>query len=221
MFSTLADTYELVNHVLTLGFDVVWRRKLARMAGGGMRWLDVCSGTGETAIYLNRRARDGTRVFGVDFCVPMVRKASSKPEADGISFSIADATSLPFGDETFDLVTISFATRNLDVHRDALLESLREFRRVLVSGGRFLNLETSQPRSRLVRAFFHKYVRLFVKPVGELISGSKAGYAYLSHTIPRFYTAPQLGEIIEEAGFARVSFKPMLCGIVAIHEAVK
>jgi demethylmenaquinone methyltransferase/2-methoxy-6-polyprenyl-1,4-benzoquinol methylase len=183
--------------------------------------MDVCSGTGETAAYLSRLAEKNTMVVAADFCSPMIRKATQKPEADQIVFTIADASALPFRDETFDLVAISFATRNINLNRKALIQYLREFYRILKPGGRFVNLETSQPSSRLVRRLFHLYVRLAVAPLGYMISGSRSGYVYLSRTIPRFYSADGLAHIIRQAGFARVGFHSMMFGVVAIHEATK
>jgi demethylmenaquinone methyltransferase/2-methoxy-6-polyprenyl-1,4-benzoquinol methylase len=98
---------------------------------------------------------------------------------------------------------------------------LREFNRVLKPGGRFVNLETSQPASGAFRWLFHLYVKLFVKPVGSLISGSKAGYGYLANTIPRFYRAEQLAAIMEEAGFTISGVRRLTLGAAAIHECVK
>jgi demethylmenaquinone methyltransferase/2-methoxy-6-polyprenyl-1,4-benzoquinol methylase len=118
-------------------------------------------------------------------------------------------------------VTISFATRNINVSKKILVERLKEFQRILKPGGRFVNLETSQPPSRLIRRIFHLYVRFTVNRLGSGISGSKAGYAYLAQTIPRFYYAGELAEIMRQAGFTRVSIHPMLFGVAAIHRGVK
>lgn len=223
IFSDVSQTYDITNHVLTWGLDIPWRRQAAKLAtaDGGTRWMDICSGTGDTAVHLRRLAKKKAMVIAADFCVPMLRKAMQKPGADQIVFTNADASALPFRDETFDLIAISFATRNINVTRDNLIQCFREFYRVLRPGGRFVNLETSQPRSALIRKIFHLYVRIIVKPLGYVISGSKRGYTYLSHTIPRFYEADQLVDIIRQAGFERVEFRPMMFGIVAIHKAIK
>ena len=166
MFAQVPETYELVNHVLTLGMDMLWRRKAARMAaqGGGTRWLDVCSGTGEMAVYLSRLSGDQTSVYATDFCAPMLNKARSKPDAKHISFAVGDTRALPFPDDSFDLVTISFATRNINVTSEHLADCLREFHRVLKPEGRFINLETSQPTCRVLKSLVHLYVRTFVAP---------------------------------------------------------
>lgn len=223
IFSEVPQTYELVNHVLTFGLDSLWRRKAARIAaaGGGKLWLDVCSGTGEMAVCLSRLAGQNTKVIAADFSLPMLNKIREKPEGSKIFFTLADASSLPFPDCTFDLVTISLGTRNLNVRRETLIESFREFYRVLKPGGRFVNLETSQPPAGLMRKLFHLYVRLVVKNIGSLLSGSKAGYSYLSYTIPRFYRADELADIMRQAGFDEVSFNRVILGVAAIHEAVK
>lgn len=223
LFSEVSDTYELVNHVLTFGLDILWRRKVAKVAAleGGKRWIDVCSGTSEMAVYLSRLAKRDTMVFAADFSIPMIRKATVKKEAHQISFIIADVNALPFREGTFGLLTISFATRNINISREILLQCFRGFHRILRPGGRFVNLETSQPSSWVIRRLFHLYVRLTVKPLGYFISGSRVGYTYLSHTIPRFYDAAELADIMGQAGFLKVSYHPMMFGAVAIHKAVK
>lgn len=223
IYREVPRTYELVNHVLTFGLDVRWRKKAAGFAAsaGGARWMDVCTGTGEMVVNLGELAPDGTKVFGTDFSAPMVRKAAAKPEAGSINFTIADIASLPFPGNTFDLITISFATRNINKNRDFLVRCLREFHRVLRPGGSFVNLETSQPNSRILRRLFHLYIRLFVSRVGERISGSKSGYRYLSNTIPRFYDAPEFADIIHAAGFESVNYEQMMFGAAAIHRGLK
>ena len=190
IFAEVPRTYDLINRLLTFGLDTKWRRKAAKIASieGGMKWIDVCSGTGEMAIALLRRAQNGTSIYVSDFS---------------------------------DLVTISFATRNINSKRTHLNECLLEINRVLKPGGRFINLETSQPASMFIRWFFHLYARTIIKITGRLISGSKAAYNYLSYTIPRFYTAEELSDIIRQAGFTDVITYRMAFGIAAVHKAIK
>jgi len=115
IFSEAAETYELVNHILTLGFDILWRKKAAREAvrAKGFLWLDVCSGTGEMALYLSRLADEKVKIVSADFCHPMIAKAREKRNIQNLSFVLAESGQLPFADRTFNLVTISFATRNI------------------------------------------------------------------------------------------------------------
>ncbi|MCX5998573.1 MAG: class I SAM-dependent methyltransferase [Chloroflexi bacterium] len=206
IYFEISSRYELANHVMTCGQDILWRRKTARIAakGGGTVWIDICSGTGELAAYLRRLADKTTTIAAAD-----------------LSFLLAEAGSLPFRDSTFDLVTTSFATRNISVNRDVLTRCFREFHRILKTGGRFVSVETSQPPSNCARTLYHLYVGLAVRPIGTLVSGSGGSYAYLSQTIARFYSADELVRILREAGFAKAEFHRVLLGVVAIHEATK
>jgi demethylmenaquinone methyltransferase/2-methoxy-6-polyprenyl-1,4-benzoquinol methylase len=220
---SVSSTYELVNHILTFGFDALWRRKAAQFAAapGGTEWADMCTGTGEMAVYLRRLAPAGTSIHAVDLSLPMMAEAMKKPEAQGIDFVVSDVKALDFPDDSLDLLTISFATRNINLNRELLIQTLAEFHRVLKPGGRFINLETSQPSSLLIRRLFHFYVRLVVKPIGGLISGSFTGYAYLAHTIPRFYPPEELSSLLCQAGFKNVAYKKLLFGVAAIHQGMK
>lgn len=223
IFSDIATHYELVNHVLTFGLDIPWRKQASMIAAsdGGSLWLEVCSGTGEMSAILQKLASPETRLVLSDFSFPMASKARSKTGLQEASISLADSCSLPFPDNTFDLIVISFATRNIAGTSTRLLTFLREFHRVLKSGGRFVNLETSQPRSGLVRILYHLYTKSVVKTLGRLISGSRAGYDYLSSSVERFFDAKDLSSIIKESGFSKVSFATLSLGAVAIHKAVK
>jgi demethylmenaquinone methyltransferase/2-methoxy-6-polyprenyl-1,4-benzoquinol methylase len=188
---------------------------------GGTRWLDACGGTGEMAANLLRSAGPDTNIFVADFSDAMIRRSIEKPALRRIILALADVKALPFRDDTFDLVTISFATRNINVTEDHLMQSLREFYRILKPGGVFVNLETSQPSSLIIKRLFHLYVRLFVRPLGHLFSGSRTGYAYLARTIPRFHDAEDYADIIQRAGFGKIDVHRLMLGAVAIHRAVK
>ena len=223
MFTAVPPTYRILNQLLTLGQDNVWRKRAARLAasGGGRRWLDACGGTGEMAIELSRLANYGTSIFVADFSLPMMGKAREKSGAKNIIFTLANMKCLPFQSDTFDVITISFATRNLSISQDNLLQCLGEFQRVLKPGGLFVNLETSQPRWTPIRRLFHLYVKATVKPIGRLISGSENAYSYLSHSIRHFYSPEELAEIIRQAGLREIGFKRMFLGSAAIHKAIK
>jgi demethylmenaquinone methyltransferase/2-methoxy-6-polyprenyl-1,4-benzoquinol methylase len=223
VFSEVAHLYELVNHVLTVGLDIPWRKRASQVAasGGGTLWLEVCSGTGEMAANLQKLAGSDTKIVVSDFSMPMLSRASEKEELRTATISLADSQRLPFPDNTFDLVVISFATRNITPNSEKLTMFLREFHRVLKPGGRFINLETSQPSLTPIRIAFRLYTKQVIKLVGRIISGSKTGYAYLAHTVPRFFNAKDLSRILFESGFSKVNYVTMTFGAVAIHRAVK
>ncbi len=224
IFSEAAETYELVNHVLTLGFDILWRKKAAREAirAKGFLWLDVCTGTGEMALNLSRLADEKVKIVSADFCYPMIAKARKKRKIPNLSFVLAESGQLPFADRTFNLVTISFATRNIYPNKRELVAHLREFHRVLKPGGYFVNLETSQPSVRIIQKLFHLYIiKLTVKQLGVLLSGSKSAYRYLAYTIPRFFPPEEFSLILREAGFGRITHRSLFLGVSAIHTAIK
>jgi len=229
-YSQIWGSYELINSILTLGLDARWRKKAARLAVKNSlehkqtRFLDICSGTGQTAIYMSRRLSSASCIIAADFSLQMLKVAAAKISKKGIKnilFIFSDALHLPFDDNSFDGITISFATRNLNAKEGHLLSAFREFHRVLKPGGCFLNLESSQPPQKIIKKLFHLYVTLTVKPIGALISGSASSYAYLSSSIRSFYSAEELETILYEAGFETVEHKKLLFGAVALHKACK
>lgn len=223
IYTEVAHRYDLVNHVMTLGLDILWRKSAARVAGSSspLRILDVCCGTGDMSVAISRKAPSGALVTGVDFSLPMIHLAERKSYSSQAAFVLSDVGCLPFPADTFDLLAISFATRNLDSGPEVLVDFFREFHRVLKPGGVFIHLETSQPRGRVLRSLFHVYVRMLVRPLGSRLSGSAAGYKYLAHTIPRFYPSEELTSLLIRAGFPRVDCRPFLFHIAALHTAHK
>lgn len=223
IYTEVAETYESINHVLTFGLDILWRKKALRniRPAKDQLWLDVCSGTGEMTRNLSEKADASTIIHSVDFSFPMLSRATKKKYKNAVYFSIADVAHLPFPDATFDLIAISFSIRNLNLNRDELMLHLKEFYRILKPGGQFINLETSQPSSKFLRKIFHIYIQKIVRPVGSLLSGSKAGYGYLAYTVPRFYPPEELASLILEAGFSKVKFHPTFLRLAAIHCAKK
>ncbi len=227
-YARIWGSYELINSILTLGMDARWRKKAAVSVAKSSRemgwFLDICSGTAQTAINLSRRLPYPNHIIAADFSPQMLTQAAAKIHKKGItniSITLADALQLPVTDNSFDAVTISFATRNLDAQQGHLLRAFREFHRILKPGGCFFNLETSQPPQKIIRWFFHLYVKLTVKPIGWLISGSESSYVYLSSSIRSFYPAPELESILYEAGFKTVVYQRFLFGAAALHKACK
>jgi demethylmenaquinone methyltransferase/2-methoxy-6-polyprenyl-1,4-benzoquinol methylase len=223
IYTEVAETYESINHVLTFGLDILWRKKALRAItpAGDQRWLDVCSGTGEMTQILSQKANASTIIYSLDFSFPMLSRAMKKKYKHAVHFTMADVAHLPFPDATFDLITISFSIRNLNMNRDELMAHLQEFYRILKPGGQFLNLETSQPSSKFLRNIFHLYIRKIVLPVGSYLSGSRAGYGYLAYTVPRFYPPEEFSALILESGFSKVRHRSTFLRFAAIHLATK
>ncbi len=227
MFTAVPRRYDLINHIITWGMDRWWRLKAARecLSSHPGKVLDLCCGTGDLAINLARLAETNVELSGIDYSQPMLEIAAKKAEslARGrkISFIYSDVANLPFPDGYFDCVGISFAFRNLTYKNPLLQCHIAEVFRVLSSNGRFVIVETSQPKSKLIRKFFHLYLRWFVSRIGHLLSGNRGAYYYLAESAARFCTSDELEELLVTAGFRWVSFQPLLFGAIGIHVAVK
>jgi demethylmenaquinone methyltransferase / 2-methoxy-6-polyprenyl-1,4-benzoquinol methylase len=232
MFSRIAPRYDFLNHFLSLSFDRLWRRRTAQrferiLRRPDARILDVCCGTGDLALAIDR-AREkalcyaaGTRgkIIGSDFAEPMLGLAHEKA-ADGkrqVEFAAADALNLPFGDRSFDLLTTAFGFRNLANYE----RGLREFARVLRPGGELGILEFSEPRSGALAAAYRFYFTRILPRIGGAISGSSEAYSYLPKSVRKFPSPDALKELIEKAGLRDVTYERWTCGIVTLHKAVR
>jgi demethylmenaquinone methyltransferase/2-methoxy-6-polyprenyl-1,4-benzoquinol methylase len=208
MFDRIAPVYDVMNHVMTAGLDVRWRRLAAAAAvRSGDRVLDAACGTGDLAI-ADLKAGAG-KVTGLDFSAKMLERARTKHAA--IEWVQGDMLALPFADETFDAATVGFGVRNVE----NLELGLRELRRVLRPGGRLAILEITQPRGAM-RPFYSLWFDRIVPVLGKVLPGGDA-YTYLPASVKRFPTAERLAELLREAGFADVRFKLMGGSIVALH----
>lgn len=227
MFTAVPPRYDLINRVITFGLDRRWRQKAARecLASPPARVLDLCCGTGDLANSLARLSRDNVVLVGIDYSQPMLEIAARKvkPLVQGrkISFIYGDAANLPFTDGSFNCVGISFAFRNLTYKNPLAWRHLAEVFRVLSPGGKYVIVETSQPKSRLIRKLYRLYLRWFVFRLGKLLSRHSEAYRYLAESAARFYPAGEVREILFSAGFREVSCRPLLFGVVALHIAVK
>jgi len=227
MFTAVPPRYDLINHLITWGLDKRWRGEAARecLTSQPGRVLDLGCGTGDLAINLARLAENNVELTGIDYSQPMLEIATKKAEllARGrkISFIYGDAANLPFPDGYFNCVGISFAFRNLTYKNSLARHHVAEVLRVLSAGGRYVIVETSQPKPRLIRKLYHLYLRWFVFRLGYLLSGNRGAYHYLAESATRFYTSGEIGEMLVTAGFRQVSFHPLFFGVAGIHVAVK
>ena len=207
MFDRLAPVYDVMNHVMTAGLDVRWRRLAAEsVVRRGDRVLDAACGTGDLAV-ADLKAGAG-RVTGLDFSEKMLERARRKAPLDWVQ---GDMLALPFADATFDAATVGFGVRNVD----DLALALRELRRVLRPGGRLAILEITQPRGPL-RPFYALWFDRIVPLLGKALPGGDA-YTYLPASVKRFPTAERLADMLREAGFGDARVRLLAGSIVALH----
>ncbi|MFC2078944.1 ubiquinone/menaquinone biosynthesis methyltransferase [Candidatus Bipolaricaulota bacterium] len=225
LFNQVAPRYDLLNRFFTVGLDQRWRKRAAKLctAAGMRRVLDLCCGTADLAILVARTATDVLEISAVDFSETMIQAATKKVSAVGLSGKIdlmlADAAELPFPDGHFDAVGVAFGFRNLTFANSNAESYLAEIRRVLSPGGRFVIVETSQPRGAWLRIAFHTYMRCWVGPLGGLLSGRRAAYRYLAESACRFPPPEGVASQLWRAGFSRVETTPLLGGVTGIHVA--
>ena len=221
MFAEIAPRYDATNKLLTAGADEAWRKRavaeLAAPRGGAI--LDLCCGTGDLAFHLVRT--DPTlRVTGADFCEPMLAGARARRPKDDpaghTTFLEADVMQLPFPDATFDGATMGFSMRNVV----DIVTTLRETRRVLKPGARFVNLDVSKAPNPLFRRLFELYFYRLVPLVGGLVGGSKAAYSYLPNSLTNYPDADELRRRFETAGFHDVRYVRLGGGAIAAHVGV-
>jgi demethylmenaquinone methyltransferase/2-methoxy-6-polyprenyl-1,4-benzoquinol methylase len=220
MFDRIAGVYDLMNSAMTAGLHHEWRQRAVERAevGPGADALDVCCGTGDLALELRRRIGPDGRVVGCDFSEPMLELARRKSgdESLPVEFGWADALELPYGDASFDAVTIGFGARNL-----ANLErGIAEMTRVLRPGGRLVILEISRPQRQPLAGFYSLWFDRLVPVLGQL-AGDPEAYSYLPDSVRTFPDPERLAGMLDEAGLTQIRWLLLAGGIVAIHSGSK
>lgn len=220
IFGKVAPVYDLLNHVLSLGEDMRWRRFVARCLRPGPcgRVLDVACGTGDLSLAVARRP-GSPLVVGLDLVPPMLGPALRKTAASKVKVRLlcGDATRLPFGDACFDAVTMGFGIRNIPRR----VEAMAEMARVLNPGGRLYVLEFTTPQGPVVERIYRQYLMRFLPKIGGLISGDEASYRYLAETIAEFPTPPKFRSEMQAAGLHAPRSHALTRGIAWVHIAEK
>jgi len=217
MFDDVAKGYDRTNTLLSGGNAGLWRISTTRAVNPlkGERILDLAAGTGTSSVSL---ARSGAQVVAADFSPGMLEVGRLKHGSNGlIEFVEADATKLPFADNEFDAVTMSFGLRNVIEPKKALTELFR----VTKPGGRIVICEFSTPPMPLVRAGYNVYLRRVMPLFASISSTNSEAYTYLAESIDDWPEQKTLALWIREAGFADVAYRNLTAGVVALHRGVK
>jgi demethylmenaquinone methyltransferase / 2-methoxy-6-polyprenyl-1,4-benzoquinol methylase len=224
VFAKVADRYDQMNDLMSAGLHRLWKDDLVNLLNpprGGRPFdiLDVAGGTGDVALAILQRAGTGARVTIADVSPQMVAHAKGRREAAGfggrLRFTVCNAERLTFADRSFDAYTVAFGLRNVP-HMD---RALKEAHRVLKPGGRFLCLEFSRVAIPGLRQLYDAYSFTAIPAMGKIVTGDGRPYRYLVESIRTFPDQNSFAALIEEAGFARVKYRNLAGGIVAIHSA--
>jgi demethylmenaquinone methyltransferase / 2-methoxy-6-polyprenyl-1,4-benzoquinol methylase len=228
MFTQIAPRYDLLNHLLSLQINRVWRSRAAKRLSSVLRAstsrvvLDLCCGTGDLAaeVAVDLQAR----VVGVDFAHPMLVRAKKKTgsgemlrQRQPIRYAEADALHLPFADASFDAVATAFGFRNLANYETGL----KEIHRVLKLGGTLEILEFTEPPAGLVGDLYRWYFRKVLPRVGRLVSGDGSAYNYLPASVSSFFRPAELAALMESVGYQSIDFEVWTFGAVALHTGKK
>ncbi len=220
-FHTIADRYDLLNHLLSGGVHLLWKRTAVQAAGlrPGDSAVDVCCGTADMLVRMARIVGAGGRAVGVDFAPGMLVLAARRlsRSAPAAALICGDAEALPLRGASLDAATFAFGLRNVPRPDHAL----REAHRVLRPGGRLVLLEFGQPRGRVLRALYDLYSRTIIPRLGGWLSGRPDAYRYLHDSIRQWADPDSLTVQIHQAGFSDVRYQLLSGGIAVLHVAVK
>lgn len=220
MFDRIARRYDLLNHTLSMGIDVLWRKKAIDHLHPAPRWrvLDLATGTGDLGFEAGKRGGD-IQVIGADISLPMLRRGMAKnaSRAHSVAFLCGDGECLPFADGTFDGLTIGFGIRNM-ASLDAALE---EMCRVLAPEGRVAVLEFSRPRTPVFRGLYNFYFQHILPRIGHFVSRDPNAYRYLYESVMRFPEGDAFCRHMADAGFVDLQAIRLSFGIATLYLASK
>lgn len=217
MFDNISPKYDLLNHVLSGGIDILWRKKAIRQLRpfAPKKMLDIATGTGDFAI--EALALKPEKVIGVDISEGMLRVGREKMVKRGLDHIIemrsGDSERLPFEDNEFDAVIVSFGVRNFE----NLLKGLTDMHRVTRSGGACLVLEFSNPRAFPFKQLYGFYSNTILPLIGRLVSRDQSAYTYLPESVQAFPGGPDFLRIFEAAGFTKTKWIPLTFGVASIY----
>lgn len=221
MFDSISGKYDFLNHFLSLGIDIRWRKKAIKMLQGDQpkQLLDIATGTGDFAIEALKLNPD--KIIGVDISEGMLNVGREKMKKKGLSEIIdmqsGDSENLHFEDNTFDAVIVAFGVRNFE----NLEKGLKEMNRVLRPGGKAVILEFSKPTVFPFKQLYNFYFRWILPKIGKLVSKDSAAYTYLPESVNEFPFGNAFTEILANTGFKNTQCKPLTLGISSIYVGEK
>ena len=221
MFDNISENYDGLNRVISFGIDVKWRKKVVEIVGKNnpKQILDIATGTGDLAIMMAGLNPD--RVVGLDISAGMLdvgkQKIAKANLSDKIEMIVGDSENMPFKDNTFDAITVSFGVRNFA----NLDKGLTEIKRILKPGGIFVVLETSVPTKFPYKQGYHFHSSVILPIIGKLFSKDKVAYSYLSESANSFPFGEKFNNILLKNGFTTAIDKPVTFGVASIYTATK
>jgi ubiquinone/menaquinone biosynthesis methyltransferases len=222
LFARIAGRYDLINDLQSFGLHRVWKQRVVRMArvSAGDNALDLCCGTGDIALALHAA---GAKVVGLDFTQEMLNVAERRAapmqgkRRDELSFIRGDAQSIPFPENSFDIVTVGYGLRNLASWE----QGLREMLRVAKPGGRLVVLEFGKPDNGFLRWCYFTYLRLFVPVLGWLFCGNASAYGYILESLKHYPAQRGVAAKMKELGLGNIRIVNLLFGVMSINYGEK
>ena len=217
MFDNISHKYDFLNHFLSLGIDIYWRKKAIKLLSSSKPKyiLDIATGTGDFAIEALKLAPD--KVIGVDISAGMLKYGNEKIVKLGLEHKIelilGDSEKLPFDDNTFDAITVSFGVRNFENLEKGLIDMFR----VLKPGGKALVLEFSKPRSFPMKQLYNFYFKNILPVLGKMFSKDNTAYTYLPESVNAFPDGEDFLKVFENSGFKKTKCIPLTFGISSIY----
>lgn len=217
MFNNISKRYDFLNHFLSLGIDILWRKKAIKLLKPDQpkQILDVATGTGDFA--LEALSLNPDRIVGVDISSGMLEMGKEKMKKKGvdhiIDMQMGDSEKLLFDDNTFDAAIVAFGVRNFE----NLQQGLSDMCRVLKNGGKIVVIEFSRPKNFPMKQLYNFYFKSILPIIGKLISKDKSAYTYLPESVEAFPDGQDFLDILTEVGFNKVECRPLTFGISSIY----